>query len=111
MSSKKNKTAKKAKKNRWKKNTPDNNEPTTDTKGRRSASPDGQPAFSPAIPTENDDKDESTQGVLALPLQTDQLPTNDQQSATITDSSQKGGGIYPRIPPPLSRTSSGCRQK
>ncbi len=58
-------------------------EPITDTNGRRSASPGGQPALSPAIPT-GDDKDGPTQGVLSMPLKTDQL------SAAIIDSSQEG---------------------
>ena len=62
--------------------TPNNSEPTTDTKGRRSASPGGQPALSPAIPT-GDDKDGPTQGVLSMPLKTDQL------FAAIIDSSQE----------------------
>ena len=97
MSSTKKKTAKKAKMKNGKKHTPNKNEqptnePTTDTKGRRSASPEGQPVFSTVIPPENDDKDGSTQGELSMPLQTDQLPTTDQQSAAINVSSQERVG-------------------
>ncbi len=92
MSSTKKKTAKKSKMKKGKKPTPNNNEPTTDTKDRRSASPKGQQAFLTAIPTEKDDKDGSTQGMLSMQLQTDQLPTTDPQSAAITDSSQERGG-------------------
>ena len=112
MSSTKKKMAKKAKMKNGKKNTPNNNERTTDTNGRRSASLEGQPASSTATPTKNDDKDWSTQGVLSMPLQTDQLPTTDPQSAAIIDSSQERGGYedkntsaissdIPQLPPEI----------
>ncbi len=84
-STKKKKTAKKGKKETGPIHTTKNSEPTTYTKGRRSASPVGQPTHSPGIPSGGDDKDGSTQGVLSMALQTDQL------SAAIIDSSQERG--------------------
>ena len=63
--------------------TTNNSKPTTDTKGRRWASPGGQPALSPAIQTGNDDNGGPTHGVLSMPLKTDQL------FAAIIDSSQE----------------------
>ncbi len=97
----KNKAAKNRKKTGPNHN-PNNSEPTTDTKERRSASPKGQPAFSTAIHTGNDNNGWPTQGVLSMPLQTDQLPTSDQQSAAIIDSSQERGGYDDKNTPAIS---------
>ena len=69
-----------------------NDEYTTDNDERRSATPatpEGEPISSPATPTENDNKDRSTQRVLSMPLPTDQKSTTDQQSAAIIDLSQE----------------------
>ena len=97
MSSKKKKTAKKTKMQKGSNPTPKNEEHTTDNDERRSATPEesapeGEPISSPATPTENDDKDRSTQRVLSMPLPMDQKSTTDQQSAAITDLSQERGG-------------------
>ena len=107
MSSKEKKTAKKTKMKKGRNHTPKNEEPTTDNNERRSATPEGQPISSPATPTENDNKDRSTQRVLSMPLPTDQQSTTDQQSAAIIDLSQERGGYLSKNTPDTSSDTHG----